>query len=213
MITKLTEQTNVFFPSNFLRLFPGESQVPQASWVIHQHVLAQSVQNTYKGRYTGTFLPKHQNNLKWLHHSGVQHPHHCNCSLIRVRPRDTRTTATVCRGWTRTSDLDVLIHITFSQQAAPVHIADHGSLKPEGWCHRQTTDNTLMSVNWTLSRPQLHLYAFWTLQREKRKMRKVTLLSTLNVQYLCIKGDTALVERDQMACSSDPGSVHSHRVC
>lgn len=67
--TKLVEQVEFWYTSTFLQLFPGESQAPTrpAGWSVQ-------IQST-------------KNNLNRLHHSPVQHPHHCSCSLIWVKPK------------------------------------------------------------------------------------------------------------------------------
>lgn len=49
---------------------------------------------------------------------------------------------TAPRVQTRTSDLEVLIHIASSQQPAPVHMSDCGSSKPGGRYRRQRADKS-----------------------------------------------------------------------
>lgn len=79
-------------------------------------------------------------------------------------------------------------HTEPPKENSPTHISDHGSLKPGGERHQQRADNTPISVNWTLSRPQLHLlYALNVTKRKENGKLKVTLLSTLNVLCLCVK--------------------------
>lgn len=133
MITKLAEQADVLFPSSILQVFPRESQVPPGQ-LGDPPACPGSVcaKNAYKGDGASQLTPPHS---------------------------FTTSTFTAAAPSYGTSDLEVLIHVAFSQQTAPVHISDHSSLEPEGQCRRQRKQITpLMSMNWTLSRPQLHLY-------------------------------------------------------
>lgn len=114
----------------------------------------------YPPRATGWSVQNIHKALKQSHPTPPQ-PRTTSTSLRQLphlsQAQDIGTAGTVFREQTRTSDLEVLIHITFSQHTAPVHMSGQGSLKPEGRDRRQRADNTLMSVTWTLSRARLHL--------------------------------------------------------
>lgn len=86
------------FPRNLLQLLPerrGWSQMPKG----HLEDPVAGPRSVYREQ-------------REVQSSAVQHLHCCSCSPIWVGPEDSWTTA----------DLEVLIHIAFSQQSAPAHI-------------------------------------------------------------------------------------------